>query len=120
MGSAAFFIVLGGGGVDVHAEGGAHDGIVIACAFDEVFLIDEVAADDAAAIAMLTQAKGIGPWTAHYIAMRALGWPDAFPPNDVAVLKAMQRLFGTTKTTGVVWQGLTSTCLSTTSAAAVT
>lgn len=36
---------------------------------------------------------GIGPWTAHYIAMRALSWPDAFPPNDVAVLKAMKRLF---------------------------
>ena len=38
---------------------------------------------------------GIGPWTAHYIAMRALGWPDAFPPNDVAVLKAMKQLFNT-------------------------
>ncbi len=35
---------------------------------------------------------GIGPWTAHYIAMRALGWPDAFPPNDVAVTKAIGRL----------------------------
>ncbi len=38
---------------------------------------------------------GIGPWTAHYIAMRALSWPDAFPPRDVAVLKAMQQLFDT-------------------------
>jgi len=38
---------------------------------------------------------GIGPWTAHYLAMRALGWPDAFPPKDVAVLNAMQALFGT-------------------------
>ncbi len=47
-------------------------------------------------IAALCELPGIGPWTAHYIAMRALGWPDAFPPNDVAVLKAMQRLFGTT------------------------
>jgi len=37
---------------------------------------------------------GFGPWTAHYIAMRAFGWPDAFPPNDVAVLKAMKTLFG--------------------------
>jgi AraC family transcriptional regulator of adaptative response / DNA-3-methyladenine glycosylase II len=46
-------------------------------------------------IERLCAIKGIGPWTAHYIAMRALGWPDAFPPNDVAVLKAMQRLFGT-------------------------
>lgn len=47
-------------------------------------------------IAALCELPGIGPWTAHYIAMRALGWPDAFPPNDVAVLKAMQRLHGTT------------------------
>ena len=28
--------------------------------------------------------------------MRALSWPDAFLPNDVAVLKAMQQRFGTT------------------------
>jgi AraC family transcriptional regulator of adaptative response / DNA-3-methyladenine glycosylase II len=27
--------------------------------------------------------------------MRALSWPDAFPPNDVAVLKAMKTLFNT-------------------------
>jgi AraC family transcriptional regulator of adaptative response / DNA-3-methyladenine glycosylase II len=38
---------------------------------------------------------GIGPWTAQYLAMRALGWPDAFPPKDVAVLNAMKALFGT-------------------------
>ena len=41
----------------------------------------------------LQSIAGIGAWTAHYIAMRALGWPDAFPPNDVAVLKATGRLF---------------------------
>ena len=46
-------------------------------------------------IARLVALPGIGPWTAHYIAMRALGWPDAFPPNDVAVLKAMKAMFGT-------------------------
>ncbi|HEV7914180.1 MAG TPA: Ada metal-binding domain-containing protein [Albitalea sp.] len=44
-------------------------------------------------IAALCALPGIGPWTAHYIAMRALSWPDAFPPNDVAVLKAMKTLF---------------------------
>ncbi|MCM5678225.1 helix-turn-helix domain-containing protein [Schlegelella sp. S2-27] len=42
-----------------------------------------------ATIALLESLPGIGPWTAHYIAMRALAWPDAFPPRDVAVLKAM-------------------------------
>src|SRR4029079_14592366 len=51
--------------------------------------------DPAALIERLGAVPGVGPWTAHYIAMRALGWPDAFPPNDVAVLKAMQRLFDT-------------------------
>jgi len=46
-------------------------------------------------IAQLCEVPGIGAWTAHYIAMRALSWPDAFPPNDVAVLKAMKTLFNT-------------------------
>jgi AraC family transcriptional regulator of adaptative response / DNA-3-methyladenine glycosylase II len=46
-------------------------------------------------IEQLCTLPGIGPWTAHYIAMRALGWPDAFLPNDVAVLKAMRNLFDT-------------------------
>ena len=46
-------------------------------------------------IAALCELPGIGPWTAHYIAMRALSWPDAFPPQDVAVLKAMQHWYGT-------------------------
>ena len=44
-------------------------------------------------IERLCSLPGIGPWTAHYIAMRALGWPDAFPPNDVAVLKALRQQF---------------------------
>jgi AraC family transcriptional regulator of adaptative response / DNA-3-methyladenine glycosylase II len=47
-----------------------------------------------ALIDTLRALPGIGPWTAHYIAMRALGWPDAFPPKDVAVLNAMKPLFG--------------------------
>lgn len=38
----------------------------------------------------LTAIRGIGPWTAHYVAMRSLGWADAFPPGDVVVLKALQ------------------------------
>ncbi|HZI33350.1 MAG TPA: AlkA N-terminal domain-containing protein, partial [Candidatus Binatia bacterium] len=34
----------------------------------------------------LAELPGIGPWTANYIAMRALRWPDAFPKEDIAVL----------------------------------
>ena len=32
---------------------------------------------------------GIGPWTAQYIAMRALRWPDAWPTGDVAIHHAL-------------------------------
>ena len=32
---------------------------------------------------------GIGPWTAHYIAMRALGHPDAFPADDLVLQKTV-------------------------------
>jgi AraC family transcriptional regulator of adaptative response / DNA-3-methyladenine glycosylase II len=32
---------------------------------------------------------GVGPWTAEYVVMRALGWPDAFPEGDIALRKAM-------------------------------
>ncbi len=32
---------------------------------------------------------GIGPWTAHYIAMRALRWLDAWPVQDVALQTAL-------------------------------
>lgn len=37
------------------------------------------------AIKRLTELPGIGLWTAHYIAMRALRWPDAFPKEDIVV-----------------------------------
>lgn len=38
-------------------------------------------------IARLAELPGIGQWTAHYMAMRALRWPDAFPKEDIAVRK---------------------------------
>jgi 3-methyladenine DNA glycosylase/8-oxoguanine DNA glycosylase len=39
--------------------------------------------------AILIALPGIGPWTAHYVRMRALGDRDAFPAADLGVLKAM-------------------------------
>lgn len=42
-----------------------------------------------AAIAQLRRLRGVGEWTAQYIAMRALRAPDAFPPGDVGLLRAM-------------------------------
>jgi AraC family transcriptional regulator, regulatory protein of adaptative response / DNA-3-methyladenine glycosylase II len=46
-------------------------------------------ADVQATLATLKALPGIGEWTAQYIAMRAMRWPDAFPAGDVALHKAM-------------------------------
>lgn len=52
-------------------------------------LVLEAGAHPDAAIAQLVALPGIGPWTAHYIAMRALRWSDAFPKEDIAVRNAL-------------------------------
>ncbi|NJP11756.1 MAG: DNA-3-methyladenine glycosylase 2 family protein [Leptolyngbyaceae cyanobacterium RU_5_1] len=44
------------------------------------------------AVHQLSQLPGIGEWTAHYIAMRGLREPDAFPAADLGLLRAMQQL----------------------------
>jgi AraC family transcriptional regulator of adaptative response / DNA-3-methyladenine glycosylase II len=40
----------------------------------------------------LLSLRGVGPWTASYVAMRALGDPDAFLPTDLGVRRAVSRL----------------------------
>jgi len=40
-------------------------------------------------LAALQALPGIGPWTAQYIALRALAWPDAWPRGDAALRKAL-------------------------------
>lgn len=40
-------------------------------------------------VARLLEIPGIGPWTAEYIALRALHWPDAFPAGDLGLRKAL-------------------------------
>jgi AraC family transcriptional regulator of adaptative response / DNA-3-methyladenine glycosylase II len=37
----------------------------------------------------LREIPGIGQWTAQYVAMRALGEPDAFPSSDLGLLRAL-------------------------------
>lgn len=46
-------------------------------------------ADIPQTLAALQALPGIGPWTAQYIAMRALRWPDAFVAGDVALHNAL-------------------------------
>lgn len=45
--------------------------------------------DPAEAMSRLREIPGIGPWTAQYIALRSLGWPDAFPAGDLGIRKAV-------------------------------
>jgi AraC family transcriptional regulator of adaptative response / DNA-3-methyladenine glycosylase II len=44
----------------------------------------------AQARAALQELPGIGPWTAEYVAMRALGDPDAFPHSDLGLMQALE------------------------------
>jgi AraC family transcriptional regulator of adaptative response / DNA-3-methyladenine glycosylase II len=46
-------------------------------------------ADIEATLDRLRALPGVGEWTAQYIAMRALAWPDAFPHTDLGVMKAL-------------------------------
>ncbi|HET9554783.1 MAG TPA: adenosine deaminase, partial [Anaeromyxobacteraceae bacterium] len=46
-------------------------------------------ADPERAVAALLALPGVGPWTAQYLAMRALRWPDAFPAGDLGVRRAL-------------------------------
>jgi AraC family transcriptional regulator of adaptative response / DNA-3-methyladenine glycosylase II len=62
-------------------------GLAAGIASGEIHLEPESDVD--ATVAALTALPGIGTWTANYIAMRALRWPDAFLASDLVVLKAM-------------------------------
>jgi AraC family transcriptional regulator of adaptative response / DNA-3-methyladenine glycosylase II len=46
-------------------------------------------ADIEATLERLRALPGVGEWTAQYIAMRALAWPDAFLHTDLGVMKAL-------------------------------
>lgn len=65
--------------------------LALARAFQAGTLRIDAGADPEAAVAQLAAIPGIGPWTAHYIAMRGLRWPDAFPKEDIVL---RQRLGG--------------------------
>ncbi len=55
-------------------------------------LVLDRAGDPDETIRDLTAISGIGPWTANYIAMRALKHPDAFPSGDSGLLAAARKL----------------------------
>lgn len=44
--------------------------------------------DPEAAMGALQELPGIGEWTAQYVVLHGLGWPDAFPDGDLGLLRA--------------------------------
>ena len=49
--------------------------------------VDLATQDTAALVTQLTRIKGVGPWTAQYVAMRAINDPDAFLHTDLVLRK---------------------------------
>ncbi|HEY9773614.1 MAG TPA: Ada metal-binding domain-containing protein [Planktothrix sp.] len=56
---------------------------------NRTLVLDQIT-DAQVVIDKLQETPGIGPWTAQYVAMRALRWPDAFPHGDLGLRKAMK------------------------------
>jgi AraC family transcriptional regulator of adaptative response / DNA-3-methyladenine glycosylase II len=57
-------------------------------------LVFGAAVEPAQAAAAIAELPGVGPWTAQYLAMRAFGWPDAFPEGDLGLRKALGGISG--------------------------
>lgn len=55
------------------------------------------AVEPALAHARLLEEKGVGPWTAQYVGLRALGHRDCLPAADVGLQKAIRRFYGLRK-----------------------
>jgi AraC family transcriptional regulator of adaptative response / DNA-3-methyladenine glycosylase II len=63
--------------------------LTLAQAVTEGLVSLEPGTDVEETMAQLKTLPGIGEWTAQYIAMRALSWPDAFPHTDLGIYKAL-------------------------------
>jgi AraC family transcriptional regulator of adaptative response / DNA-3-methyladenine glycosylase II len=63
--------------------------IALAQASESGDLLLEPGVSPEATVQQLVALPGIGPWTAQYIAMRALRWPDGFPKEDLIVRKRL-------------------------------
>lgn len=99
-----------GGGCPVEAVIAAPDGALRACGLSAQkqgyarslaelvasggLPLDALPAEDEAAIALLTQVKGIGRWSAEIYLLFAEGRPDIWPAGDLAVQEAVKRILG--------------------------
>jgi AraC family transcriptional regulator of adaptative response / DNA-3-methyladenine glycosylase II len=62
--------------------------VALAEAVDRGDVVIDPGADPAEVRRSLVALPGIGPWTAEYVAMRALRDPDAFMPTDLGIRRA--------------------------------
>lgn len=56
---------------------------------DGTLTLDPGRGDVGETMRRLKELPGVGEWTAQIVALRALGWPDAFPHTDLGVMKAL-------------------------------
>ncbi len=61
----------------------------LACAVSDGSISFDRIVDSESFLTRLCEIPGIGSWTAQYVAMRALGEPDAFPSGDLGLLRAL-------------------------------
>jgi AraC family transcriptional regulator of adaptative response / DNA-3-methyladenine glycosylase II len=84
------------------SRGRAIVGLAAALAGGDIAL--DRGADRADVRARLVALPGIGPWTADYVALRALGDPDVFLPTDIGVRRALTALGGGTEADDAAWR----------------
>lgn len=84
------------------ARGRALVGLAAALASGDVALDRGPDRDDVRTA--LLALPGIGPWTADYVAMRALGHPDVFLPTDLGVRAVLRTLGQDTDTDSDRWR----------------
>jgi AraC family transcriptional regulator of adaptative response / DNA-3-methyladenine glycosylase II len=66
--------------------------VALARAVESGDVVIDPGADPAELRASLVALPGIGPWTAEYVAMRALRDPDAFMPTDLGIKRAVRAM----------------------------
>jgi AraC family transcriptional regulator of adaptative response / DNA-3-methyladenine glycosylase II len=54
----------------------------------------DVAGEPTQLVEQMIALPGVGPWTAHCLAMRGFGWPDAFPEDDLVLRQALGGISG--------------------------
>jgi AraC family transcriptional regulator of adaptative response / DNA-3-methyladenine glycosylase II len=66
--------------------------VLLAEAVDRGGIVIDAGADPVELRRSLVALAGIGPWTAEYVAMRALRDPDAFMPTDLGIRRAARAI----------------------------